>query len=58
VYTDLAVIDLGPEGGLVRELLEDINIAELRALTEWQLEPASDCRALRMPAFSAAKGAL
>lgn len=49
VYTDLAVIDLGPAGGLVRELRTDVSMAALCACTDWRLAQAADCRPLRMP---------
>ncbi|MGI4813103.1 MAG: 3-oxoacid CoA-transferase subunit B [Janthinobacterium lividum] len=33
VYTDLAMIDIGPEGFIVREIFADIDFAELQRLT-------------------------
>jgi 3-oxoadipate CoA-transferase beta subunit len=33
VYTDLAVIDLGPQGAAVRDLVDGVSFAELQAVT-------------------------
>lgn len=49
VYTDLAVIDIAREGLVVREIVEDIDFAELQAKTEAPLRPASDLKPLRAP---------
>lgn len=49
VYTDLAVIELAPPGLLVREMLEGMDPAELRARTGAPLTFASDCRQLKAP---------
>jgi len=51
VYTDLAVIDVTPEGLLVREIVEDIDFAGLQAKTEATLRAAADLRPLRAPAL-------
>jgi 3-oxoadipate CoA-transferase, beta subunit len=50
IYTDLAVIDVTSEGLVVREMVEDIDLAALQAKTEAMLHPAPDLRALRAPA--------
>jgi 3-oxoadipate CoA-transferase, beta subunit len=49
IYTDLAVVDVGPEGFLVREMVEDIDLAGLQAKTEAQLRAAPDLRPLQAP---------
>jgi 3-oxoadipate CoA-transferase beta subunit len=49
IYTDLAVIDVTPDGLLVREIAEDIDFAALQAKTEAALRPAPDLRPLRAP---------
>jgi 3-oxoadipate CoA-transferase beta subunit len=51
IYTDLAVIDVTPEGPVVREIVEDIDFAGLQAKTEAPLRPAPDLRLLRVPAI-------
>jgi 3-oxoadipate CoA-transferase, beta subunit len=50
IYTDLAVIDVAPEGLVVREMVEDIDFTGLQAKTEAALRPAPDMRVLRAPA--------
>jgi 3-oxoacid CoA-transferase B subunit len=49
VYTDLAVLDVTPDGLVVREIAEGIDLAGLQAKTEAPLRPASDLRPLRAP---------
>jgi len=49
IYTDLAVIDVTAEGLVVRELVEDFELAALQARTEAALHPAPDLKALRTP---------
>ncbi len=49
IYTDLAVIDVTAEGLVVRELVEDIELAALQARTEAELHPAPDLKMLRAP---------
>jgi 3-oxoadipate CoA-transferase, beta subunit len=49
IYTDLAVVDVGPEGFLVREMVEDIDLAGLQAKTEAPLRAAPDLRPLKVP---------
>lgn len=51
VYTDLAVIDVAPEGFLVEEMIADIGRDELQARTGAKLAFAPDCRTLRVPAL-------
>jgi 3-oxoacid CoA-transferase B subunit len=50
VYTDLAVIDIGPEGPVVREMVEGLDLAGLQAVTEAELRIANDWQRLRAPA--------
>jgi 3-oxoadipate CoA-transferase, beta subunit len=50
IYTDLAVIDVGPDGLLVQEMVEDIDFAALQAKTEAELRSARDMRPLLAPA--------
>ena len=50
VYTDLAVIDVGPVGLVVREMVEDLDLAQLQAKTEAALTAAPDLKPLRAPA--------
>jgi 3-oxoacid CoA-transferase B subunit len=50
VYTDLAVIDIGPEGPVVREMAEGLDLDGLQAVTEAELRLANDWRRLRAPA--------
>ncbi len=49
IYTDLAVIDVTPDGFVVREMAEDIDFAGLQAKTEAALRAAPDLRPLRAP---------
>jgi 3-oxoadipate CoA-transferase beta subunit len=49
VYTDLAVIDITPDGMVVREMLEGMSEADLRARTGAPLTFAPDCGALTAP---------
>jgi 3-oxoadipate CoA-transferase, beta subunit len=51
IYTDLAVIDVTPEGLLVREMVEDIGLPALQAKTEAELRLAPDAKVLRAPAL-------
>lgn len=46
IYTNLAVIDLVPEGLLVREMVEGLDLASLQARTEARLVLANDWRPL------------
>jgi 3-oxoadipate CoA-transferase, beta subunit len=51
VYTDLAIIDVTPEGLVVREMVEDIDLPALQAKTEANLRWAPDAKVLRAPAL-------
>jgi 3-oxoadipate CoA-transferase beta subunit len=52
VYTDLAVIDVTPKGFVVREMLNGLSEADLRARTGAPLSFAPDCRPLTAPAIA------
>src|SRR5215510_3456901 len=49
VYTDLAVVDITPDGMVVREMLDGVSEADLRARTGAPLIFASDCQPLVTP---------
>ncbi|MSP04891.1 MAG: 3-oxoacid CoA-transferase subunit B [Acetobacteraceae bacterium] len=49
VFTDIAVVDVAPEGFVVREILEGMNRDELQARTGAKLNFAPDCGVLRAP---------
>ena len=49
IITSLAVIDVGTDGLLVREMLEGLDLASLQAETEAPLHLAPDCQPLRCP---------
>jgi 3-oxoadipate CoA-transferase beta subunit len=49
VYTDLAVVDIGHDGMVVREMLDGMTEAELRGRTGAPLVFAPDCRPLVAP---------
>jgi 3-oxoadipate CoA-transferase beta subunit len=49
VYTDLAVVDIGHDGMVVREMLDGMTEADLRARTGAPLVFAPDCRPLVAP---------
>jgi 3-oxoadipate CoA-transferase beta subunit len=50
IYTNMAVIDVTPDGLVVREALEGVTLADLQALTEPKLRLANDWRPLAAPA--------
>src|SRR5215472_12726399 len=50
IYTDLAVIDVSPDGLVLREIADDIDLPTLQAKTEATLRAAPDMRPLRAPA--------
>ena len=50
VYTNLAVLEIGPGGVLVREMVEGLGIAELQAKTEPKLRLAEDWKPIAAPA--------
>lgn len=52
VYTDLAVIDVTPKGFVVREMLDGLSEADLRARTGAPLSFAPDCKPLATPAIT------
>jgi 3-oxoadipate CoA-transferase beta subunit len=52
VYTDLAIVDITPSGMMVREMLEGLSEAELRARTGAALSFAPDCKPLTTPAIA------
>ncbi len=49
VYTDLAVVDVTPDGFVVREILDGLSREELQARTEAPLAFAEDCGVLKAP---------
>jgi 3-oxoadipate CoA-transferase, beta subunit len=51
IYTDLSVVDVTPDGLVVREIVEDIDFPALQAKTEAVLRPGSDMARLRVPAL-------
>jgi 3-oxoadipate CoA-transferase, beta subunit len=52
VYTDLAIVDITASGMMVREMLEGLGEAELRARTGAALSFAPDCKTLTAPAIA------
>jgi 3-oxoadipate CoA-transferase beta subunit len=52
VYSDLAVVDITPSGMMVREMLDGLSEAELRARTGAALSFATDCKPLTTPAIA------
>jgi 3-oxoadipate CoA-transferase beta subunit len=50
IYTDLAVIDVTPEGFVAREIVAGGTRDSLAALTGAPLKVADDCRVLAAPA--------
>lgn len=51
IYTDLAVIDVTPDGFLVREILPGLTREELQAKTEASLAFADDCKDMPVAAL-------
>jgi 3-oxoadipate CoA-transferase, beta subunit len=49
IYTDLAVIDVTPDGLLVREIVDGVDFAALQAKTEARLQPDPNLRPLEAP---------
>ncbi len=49
IYTNLAVVDVAPEGLLVREIVEGVRLSDLQDLTEPGLTLANDWRRLICP---------
>jgi 3-oxoadipate CoA-transferase beta subunit len=52
VYTDLAVVDITPAGMVVREMIEDLDEAGLRARSGAPLTFANDLKPLRAPTLA------
>jgi 3-oxoadipate CoA-transferase beta subunit len=52
IYTDIAVVDVTPDGFVVRELLASISEDELRSRAVAPLTIAGDCRPLEAPAIA------
>ena len=50
IYTNLAVIDVTPDGLVVREMVEGLDLAGLQKVTEPKLTLANDWRKLTAPA--------
>jgi 3-oxoadipate CoA-transferase beta subunit len=48
IYTNLAVLDVTPEGLLVREMVEGMDLERLQALTEAGLKLANDWQPLKV----------
>lgn len=53
IYTNLAVIDVTPQGLFVREMVEGMTLEKLQELTEPKLQLANDWQALNPPAIAA-----
>ncbi|UUX49565.1 3-oxoacid CoA-transferase subunit B [Nisaea acidiphila] len=51
IFTDLAVIDVAPDGLVVREMVEGMTLEALQELTEPKLTLAPDCKVLTAPAL-------
>ena len=51
VYTNLAVLDITPDGVVVREMVEDMDLADLQKVTEPELILANDWKKLTPPAL-------
>ena len=49
VYTSMAVVDVTPEGFLVREMIEGMTEADMRRTSDAPLSFAPDCGVLRAP---------
>jgi len=49
VYTDIAVVDIAPEGAVLRELLTGMSFDDVQARTGATLTLAPDCAPLRRP---------
>jgi 3-oxoadipate CoA-transferase, beta subunit len=49
VYTDLAVVDVTPQGFIVREMIDGMSRDELQAKSGAPLSFAADCKALTAP---------
>jgi 3-oxoadipate CoA-transferase, beta subunit len=52
IYSNLAVIDVTPQGLVVRETIPDLDFVQLQAVTEARLTLSPDWRVLEAPALS------
>jgi 3-oxoadipate CoA-transferase beta subunit len=50
IYSSLAVIDVTPQGLVVREMVPGLDLGRLQAVTGPKLTPAADCAVLAAPA--------
>jgi 3-oxoacid CoA-transferase B subunit len=50
IYTDMALIDVTPDGFLLREVAPGLDPAAVQAKTEARLRVADDCREMNIPA--------
>jgi 3-oxoadipate CoA-transferase beta subunit len=57
IYTNLAVIDVTPQGLLVLEMIPGMTLEKLQALTEPKLQLAPDWQVLTPPAAPEARAA-
>jgi 3-oxoadipate CoA-transferase, beta subunit len=57
IYTNLAVIDVTPQGLSVAEMIAGMTLEKLQALTEPKLHLAADCRVLAPPEVPEARAA-
>jgi 3-oxoadipate CoA-transferase beta subunit len=57
IYTNLAVIDVTPQGLLVREMIAGMTIEKLQTLTEPKLQLAPDWQVLAPPETPQARAA-
>jgi 3-oxoacid CoA-transferase B subunit len=58
IYTDMALIDVTPDGLVLREVAPGLDPAAVQALTEAPLRVAPDCREMNVPpAFHVAQAA-
>jgi 3-oxoacid CoA-transferase subunit B len=53
IYTDMAVIDVTPDGFVLRETAPGCDIDSIRAKTGAALAVASDCRTMDIPEVAA-----
>ena len=53
IYTDIAVVDVTPDGFLVTDMLEGMSREELQARSGAKLSFAADCRVLKAPPIMA-----
>ena len=50
IYTDMALIDVAPDGLVLREVVRGLDATAVQAKTEAPLRVASDCREMNVPA--------